>query len=345
MTTQPKPKENIAKKFSWAEYEQVCGLKRPKAQDVPAWEEHIRLSKNHHLKPLLYWQLEEYCEVNSEVIEKSKAEAKLFPFVQLQKLGAAKVLHEELDKEGIPHYFLKGLFLSQLLYGDPFMRQSNDVDIIVPPKHVIRTRQLLIELGYSQEPFLTVKQLEYFVKKRWEISLENRTTGIGIDLHWSLGYGFMPHIQNELDQDLWSVQPDYVAINDISYPFLPLGKLYPYQIMNGATECWARHDILVDLQRLEGSFSLDSNNLSKAIKAFCPASIEIGKSYNKLRNDTGRILGVQKLRYFQKRLRLLQSLKFIYKSATLPRVKDLKELKQPFLVSLLKPFKLLKQYS
>src|SRR5262249_10812472 len=54
-----------------------------------------------------------------------------------------------LDKAGVPTIPLKGVALSEMLYGDPGLRDCSDIDVLVPRDRAREALRLLRSLGYA----------------------------------------------------------------------------------------------------------------------------------------------------------------------------------------------------
>lgn len=56
---------------------------------------------------------------------------------------------EAFEKEGIKHLIFKGLASSYFIYGDPNIRECDDVDFLILPEDVQRSHEILRKLGYA----------------------------------------------------------------------------------------------------------------------------------------------------------------------------------------------------
>lgn len=54
-----------------------------------------------------------------------------------------------LTRAGVPHRFFKGLALSHLLHADLAMRQSKDIDVMIPREYLFAADACLREMGYN----------------------------------------------------------------------------------------------------------------------------------------------------------------------------------------------------
>lgn len=90
-----------------------------------------------------------------------------------------------LGVEAIP---LKGVFLSQRLYGDVGLRQSKDIDLLVREEHFDAADALLRELGYERPPIVpgyspTPRQEAYLRETHYHYEYDH-PDGTQVELHW-----------------------------------------------------------------------------------------------------------------------------------------------------------------
>jgi hypothetical protein len=96
---------------------------------------------------------------------------------------------------GIASVPYKGPALSALLYGDDSLRQSDDLDLMIPEKEVWRAKELLESRGYRPCPPLRREQMAAYSRTECDIVFAHSKPGLFIDLHWALippyhGYSF-----------------------------------------------------------------------------------------------------------------------------------------------------------
>lgn len=99
-------------------------------------------------------------------------------------------LHKLFTKKEVEMIPLKGVLLSQLIHGDPGMRYSVDLDLLVKPDQVAAAEQILGEEGYYNEYFkfaLTTKQKAHIRTHIHHMEFVHLNSGLHLELHWSLG--------------------------------------------------------------------------------------------------------------------------------------------------------------
>jgi hypothetical protein len=82
-----------------------------------------------------------------------------------------------LKAEGIPTVAFKGPVLSLQAYGDPFMRQFDDIDLLVPLPEFDRTRSFLCSHGYTDNGEVTHACNLFDYERRTAVDLHRRVLG------------------------------------------------------------------------------------------------------------------------------------------------------------------------
>ena len=141
-----------------------------------------------------------------------------------------------LEAGGLHPVVLKGAPLSQLLYGDPFVRHSADLDLLLPPTEIDRAEQLLLADGW--------------VRQGWaadERTLRSRVSGLDVilELHQSLTDDpLIAHIA------LPTVERARMVVEGVDLPVLPLDVLPAYLAAHLAKHTSAPALWLIDLATL-----------------------------------------------------------------------------------------------
>jgi hypothetical protein len=124
----------------------------------------------------------------------------LCPEEYYRHLGGIEIIREEfmrlcdlLNRERLPFLVLKGLALSEWLYGHYYVRGSSDIDLSLRAADCDRARDCLIKAGYHQatkerhlgyvESFLTPRRLAT-IEVHFALSPEERFTAL-LDQLWS----------------------------------------------------------------------------------------------------------------------------------------------------------------
>lgn len=120
------------------------------AADVD-WTRFLALCRRHRIQGVVWHAIERFGLVPPEdVASQFAADAVQIATDGLKSAGTAGTLLVEFTIAGIPTLFVKGLSLSQLAYGDPFVKMSHDIDVLVPVEMIDRAAARLVGMGYAQ---------------------------------------------------------------------------------------------------------------------------------------------------------------------------------------------------
>lgn len=161
-----------------------------------------REARRHRVLPLLFHALENLLEdrLPSSVREQSREHRRGLQirntFV-IQELGR---IAQHFEDEGLPILALKGPVLAQAAYGDIALRQSVDVDVLVPREQFSTADRLLKEIGYeyaNKRKVLTGwrEKLSLYIDGQWQFT---RGKSFSLDVHTRLmppGYSFPTDFQ------------------------------------------------------------------------------------------------------------------------------------------------------
>jgi hypothetical protein len=99
---------------------------------------------------------------------------------------------EGLGRAGVPVIPLKGVALSESLYGDAALRVSADLDILVPRECVARAWSALGELGYvmaGHEERVEASELGLLLESNIEVAFTSpEAAGCPLELHWDMAW-------------------------------------------------------------------------------------------------------------------------------------------------------------
>jgi hypothetical protein len=113
---------------------------------------------------------------------------------------------EGLGRAGVPVIPLKGVALSESLYGDAALRVSADLDVLVPRDCVARAWAVLGELGYvmaGHEERVEGTELGLLLESNIEYAFASpEAAGCPVELHWGIAWRW-PHSARAL-ADLWA---------------------------------------------------------------------------------------------------------------------------------------------
>lgn len=169
--------------------------------------------------------------------------------------GEAIRVLDRLETAGIDAMLLKGPVLSQALYGDPTMRQSIDLDLLVDWADFRRSISLLQDSGYvlhGSEPPWNDWRIEPWRRMAKDVTLVNPAKRIALELHHRL------KSPAELLPGLGIEQATQrISFFGKSLAAFPPEYLFAYLCAHAATSMWDRLKWLADLRALLSERSLE----------------------------------------------------------------------------------------
>jgi hypothetical protein len=184
--------------------------------------------------------------------ETARARAREIAFRNLALAAELVKMVGSLRERGIQVLAYKGPILGQQLYADVTLRQFRDLDILVAPADVLRTRNSLCELGYQEaEPFSASLLRKHIVSQN-EWQMENANSGTLVELHWALfpRYASFDLSVRELNHASVSIE---IAGEQVRAPDLP--HLALVLSAHGTKHFWYRLGWLVDFALVLGDYA------------------------------------------------------------------------------------------
>ncbi|HEX2724888.1 MAG TPA: nucleotidyltransferase family protein, partial [Beijerinckiaceae bacterium] len=112
------------------------------------WGEVLRLARRHRVQSLVARGLE---RLGIEAPAGIRQDARRIVEDNLRAADECARLADRFAAGGIDLLFVKGLSLSKLAYGDPFIKMSADIDLLVEAAELVGAAALLEELGYRRQ--------------------------------------------------------------------------------------------------------------------------------------------------------------------------------------------------
>ena len=222
----------------------------------PDWTEYLYLVDRHRT-PALSWaalkrvQNIAIPELAAKELRKRSDTCRMQSMLHLQLLAAVL---KAFNQAGIPVMPLKGPLLSRLIYGDPGIRQSKDLDILVPPELLQRAQASLEELGWVCETdvsALTPRQLDFKLRHEQHFSFVHSIRDCQIELHWRFGGDTPALTESRMKKSLSSKWGEsfYQALSPVD--------LTLFLCVHGTIHAWSRAKWLGDLARIYASGFVD----------------------------------------------------------------------------------------
>ena len=158
------------------------------------WPFFLSLAHYYSLSPLLYLKIRQLGLWSQCPEESRKTLLHAFAInlhrTELQKRELVRIT-QALSRASIPVIPYKGCFLSQLLYGDPYLRVSGDIDIIIPREETKKAWDILTkEMGYEglspARGFVDISRTNEYNFKL------GSPKGIIIEVHWEQVRAYNP---------------------------------------------------------------------------------------------------------------------------------------------------------
>lgn len=166
----------------------------------------------------------------------------------LRNASEALRLQKILEQAGIHPVFLKGSALAVRAYGSIGVRDSIDIDMVVPPGAVARAWSLLEQAGYvmtAPARPLSPDVLRAYQKSAKDSVHYHRQRKVKVELHWRLseaGNGAMPAAGDCRMVDIPGTKAALRTLADT--------PLFAYLCTHGAGHAWARLKWLADIAAL-----------------------------------------------------------------------------------------------
>jgi hypothetical protein len=152
-------------------------------------------------------------------------------------------LQQAFEAERIPVMIVKGIPVAILAYGELGLKESIDIDLLVPPGAAVEARKVLLGLGYDISlDDLAADEFERFARHAVESGFVHSRSGLKVDLHWRLA------TSRRLLRNVDAEGPaQTVTIPGGSLRTLADDALFAYLSLHGALHNWGRLKWAADL--------------------------------------------------------------------------------------------------
>ncbi len=232
---------------------------RQEVRELPAdldWDYFQELVGQHKVQPLLIRglkslrpELVEACPV----LKSYKGQQNRYTMEAFNRLKALAEVNSLFAANGIRMISMKGPLLSMELYGDPSMRTSHDLDVMVAWEDVQKAGDLLVSVGYElksipmeENPFFkTPKRRKYYDLIEREKHAVYIRGEICIELHWRGTF------QTERPfAELWETREERTVLGQ-KISVMGREERYSALIAHGAEHGFMRLRWLLDLYELQ----------------------------------------------------------------------------------------------
>ncbi len=142
----------------------------------------------HGILPLLLHQIETCCPGAVPPAELERLRARYHEYELRSVVMARDLIRllEFLESRGIRAIPFKGPALSSYLYGDPAMRRSDDLDLLIHAEDFWRVAEALESRGFAQSPQITRGKMRAYARSECDVVFDNRASGLRVEIHWDL---------------------------------------------------------------------------------------------------------------------------------------------------------------
>lgn len=225
-----------------------------RAPEIPEeldWDAFEAALRQHRVQPLLIRGLRSMDADTVEqypLLKQYRSRQNQYTMESFRRLQALAQACGALAAEGIRVFSMKGPLLSMELYGDPALRTSRDLDVMVSGEDMHRAGEILTGLGYEQEQSLfhkTPLRRKYYSL----IELEKHTVytrgDICIELHWKNNF----QAETTFDE-LWERREEQTVLGT-RIAILGADDRYPALVIHAAEHGFHRLRWLLDLYELQ----------------------------------------------------------------------------------------------
>lgn len=154
-----------------------------------------------------------------------------------------------LADASIRSLIIKGPVLSQLVFGDPLLRESKDIDLLIDQARVSEFERIITRAGYRRvvPTELAPAMFELYQRRRCQFAYYLETREIVLELHWRLTSN--PLLMPVDTTNLWNrLVP--TSIVGACLRVLPDEELFLYLCVHGSLHAWFRVKWLADIAAL-----------------------------------------------------------------------------------------------
>ena len=233
------------------------------AVDVRDWSEFSRLVGRHRVAGLAQKALSSANISPPSAVARALAARAARSFRHNLLLAAETIrLQGVLDAAGIPAPALKGVALAQLAYGDPTIKQTRDIDLLIPPERAEEALQILHSEGYAllyPARHLNGAQRRAIFRYAREVQLIHRGTNVLLELQWRPTNN--PLLLKGVDAR--SAMQRVLLSDGAGIRTLERNDLFAYLCAHGAQHAWSRLKWLADLNAFVSASSADMLQLHR----------------------------------------------------------------------------------
>ncbi|MGK6320594.1 nucleotidyltransferase domain-containing protein [Sphingomonas sp. DT-204] len=213
---------------------------------VRDWRRVIAIARRHRVMGLAADGIRRCDGVPDEIAGELKGLARGMAANGLRQIAETTRLDRALRAAGARPLFLKGMPLGVLAYGNPLLKHSIDIDLVVEPDALAASAVVLDDAGYVLDlpaPDLPPAALATWFRYAKEASWHHRVFGTRVELHGRLLHNplLVPTLTVFSPRQAIAMRPG------AEVEMLAPAELYVHLVAHGAAHGWARLKWLADL--------------------------------------------------------------------------------------------------
>ena len=212
------------------------------------WDYFDKLVSQHRIQPLLIRGLRTLGGECPQELAKYRSQQGCFMKQSMDRIQALAAINTAFRAAGIPMLTMKGPMLAMELYGDPSLRTSRDLDLMVDEETLDRAGETLTAMGYELEVkcyTATPLRQKFYRLIDQEKHLVYNKGDICVELHWQSDYQ-----RQQSFPELWARREERQLMG---HPIALMGEedRYPALIIHAAEHGFLRLRWLLDLYELQ----------------------------------------------------------------------------------------------
>jgi len=224
------------------------------------WELFLEWVRRNRVGPLLHHNLQQASAIliPETVSQALRDQAMLNARRILMQIAEAARITRLLAGAGIRSMMVKGPALALLAFGDPTLRESQDIDLLIDDARVRDADRLIRQAGYERvipNSDLSDFQFRTYQRLQCQFAYDSREFGVTQELHWRLTSN--PLLLPLDEAALWS-RPEPLIVAGEKFATLPDEELFLYLCAHGGGHMWFRLKWIVDIAALLSGIRADT---------------------------------------------------------------------------------------
>ena len=211
------------------------------------WNSFADLAGHHSVGALVFRALAEEAAAPHAIRDRLRELARQTALRNLKLIHELISLHELCRPHDVTLMPYKGPALSAIIYGDPCLRDTTDLDFLIHPRDLPQLTRLLLDRGYVPEQGIPSDPDSHYLSAVSECGFAQPVIGIRIDAHWSIA---PRHLGISIDPEWFWIDAPEIDLNSVKMPAMRKEKLVLALCIHGTKHAWERLKWVCDLGNL-----------------------------------------------------------------------------------------------